>query len=152
MIQAQLMEQEAFKENQRKIERLHARNVYETLKPSEINGLKLDKKIQAQLYTGLTQQVYRSKDGSPTNQLQFLLDKYQYSSEANYPLVAEALWLLSDPEGYKSQLQKQGKNQAVEQTVRQLKTEQARKNVSPQQEDDEPRMRKIARPNNIFKR
>jgi hypothetical protein len=49
-------------------------------------------------------------------------------------------------------LTKQGKNQAVEQTVRQLKTEQSRKNTSTYQDDDEPRSRKLVRPANIFKR
>ena len=48
---------------------------------------------------------------------------------------------------------KQGKNQAVEQTVRQLKTEQSRKNVSTyQEEDDNQKSKKIAKPQNIFKR
>jgi hypothetical protein len=81
-----------------------------------------------------------------------LLEKYQFV-EPNYPLIAEALWLLSDPEGYRGQLTKQGKNAAVEQTVRQLKTEQSRKNVSnAYQEEDEQRPRKLVRPANIFKR
>jgi hypothetical protein len=81
-----------------------------------------------------------------------LLEKYQFV-EPNYPLIAEALWLLSDPESYRLQLTKQGKNAAVEQTVRQLKTEQSKKNTSNNyQEDDEPKPRKLSRPANIFKR
>jgi hypothetical protein len=48
---------------------------------------------------------------------------------------------------------KQGKNEAVAQTVRQLKTEQSRKNISTIQDDEEDsRTRKIVRPQNIFKR
>ena len=47
---------------------------------------------------------------------------------------------------------KQGKNQAVEQTVRQLKTEQARKTASTYEEEETQRPRKITRPQNIFKR
>jgi hypothetical protein len=70
-------------------------------------------------------------------------------------LIAEALWLLSDPEAYRQNLVKQGKNQAVEQTVRQLKTEQSRK-ASTSYDDDtkyQPQQtKKIARPTNIFKR
>jgi hypothetical protein len=81
-----------------------------------------------------------------------LLEKYQYV-EPNYGLIAEALWLLSDPDSYRSELKKQGKNTAVEQTVRQLKTEQSRKNVSSSyDDDDQPRSRKITRSQNIFKR
>jgi hypothetical protein len=113
--------------------------------------LKLDKKTQALLYSGLVQPQYESINGRPTNLLGHLLERYQFI-EPNYPLIAEALWLLSDPDSYRQELKKQGKNAAVEQTVRQLKTEQARKNSSTYQEEEEQRPRKIARQQNIFKR
>lgn len=151
IVQSQLAEQEARQEQQQEAAQAYMKNVFEALKPAEINGLKLDKKTQATLYSGLTQPQYPSISGRPTNLLGHLLEKYQFV-DPNYPLIAEALWLLSDPEGYRSQLVKTGKNAAVEQTVRQLKTEQSRKNVSTQVEDDEPRSRKLVRPANIFKR
>lgn len=151
IVQAKLEEQEMRQQQQQEAAQAYMQNVFEALKPAEINGIKLDKKIQAQLYSGLTQPSYPSISGRPTNQLGHLLEKYQFV-EPNYPLIAEALWLLSDPEAYRQNLTKQGKNQAVEQTVRQLKTEQARKNVTTFQEDDEPKARKITRPQNIFKR
>lgn len=151
IVQAQLAEQEARQQQQQEAAQAYMHNVFEALRPAEINGLKLDKKTQAQLYSGLTQPQYPSISGRPTNQLGHLLEKYQFV-EPNYPLIAEALWLLSDPEGYRSQLQKQGKNAAVEQSVRMLKTEQSRKNVSTYQEEEEQRPRKLTRPANIFKR
>jgi len=151
IVQAKLEEQELRQEQQREAAQAYMHNVFEALKPAEINGIRLDKKTQAQLYSGLTQPTYPSISGRPTNQLGHLLEKYQFV-EPNYPLIAEALWLLSDPDAYRQNLMKQGKNQAVEQTVRQLKTEQARKNVTTFQDDDEPKARKIARPTNIFKR
>lgn len=150
-VQAQLAEQESRKIQQEQAADAYMKNVFEALRPAEINGLKLDKKTQAQLYSGLVQPNYPSISGRPTNQLGHLLEKYQFV-EPNYPLIAEALWLLSNPDEYRANLVKQGKNQAVEQTVRQLKTEQARKNVSTYQEEDTNRSRKIARPTNIFKR
>lgn len=150
-VQAQLAEQENRKIQQEQAAEAYMKNVFEALRPAEINGLKLDKKTQAQLYSGLVQPNYPSISGRPTNQLGHLLEKYQFV-EPNYPLIAEALWLLSNPEEYRANLVKQGKNQAVEQTVRQLKTEQARKNVSTYQEEEDTRSRKIARPTNIFKR
>jgi hypothetical protein len=113
--------------------------------------LKLDKKTQASLYSGLVQPQYPSVSGRPTNLLGHLLEKYQYV-EPNYSLIAEALWLLSDPESYRSELKKQGKNSAVEQTVRQLKTEQARKSSYTYSEEEDQKPRKISRPQNIFKR
>lgn len=150
-VQATLAEQESKKEQQEHAAQAYMQNVFEALRPAEINGLKLDKKTQAQLYSGLVQPQYPSISGRPTNLLGHLLEKYQFV-EPNYPLIAEALWLLSSPDEYRSSLTKQGKNQAVEQTVRQLKTEQSRKNVSTYQEEEETRSRKISRPQNIFKR
>ncbi len=151
IVQSQLAEQEARKQQQEQAAQAYQQNVFEALRPAEINGLKLDKKTQAQLYSGLVQPQYPSISGRPTNLLGHLLEKYQFV-EPNYPLIAEALWLLSNPDEYRQNLVKQGKNQAVEQTVRQLKTEQSRKQSSTYQEDDDPRPRKISRPQNIFKR
>lgn len=147
----QIQQQEQRKRQQEAAADAYMQNVFEALRPAEINGLKLDKKTQAQLYSGLVQPQYPSISGRPTNLLGHLLEKYQFV-EPNYPLIAEALWLLSDPDNYRQSLQKQGKNQAVEQTVRQLKTEQSRRLGSNYQEDDEPRSKKISRPQNIFKR
>ena len=151
IVQSQIIEQEAKKQQREHAAEAYMQNVFEALRPAEINGLKLDKKTQAQLYSGLVQPQYPSISGRPTNLLGHLLEKYQFV-EPNYPLIAEALWLLSNPDEYRQTLTKQGKNQAVEQTVRQLKTEQSRKNTSTYQEDDEPKSRKLVRPANIFKR
>lgn len=151
ILQAKIQEQEEIKRQQEQAADAYVQNVFETLRPGELNGIKLDKKTQAQLYSGLIQPQYPSISGRPTNLLGHLLEKYQYV-EPNYSLIAEALWLLSDPESYRQELKKQGKNAAVEQTVRQLKTEQARKTSSTYYEEEEQRPRKIARQQNIFKR
>lgn len=151
IIHAQLQEQEYKRRQQEEAAEAYMQNVFEALRPAEINGIKLDKKVQAQLYSGLVQPTYPSISGKPTNLLGHLLERYQFV-EPNYSLIAEALWLLSDPEGYRGELKKQGKNAAVEQTVRQLKTEQARKNVSTYYEEEETKPRKISRQQNIFKR
>jgi hypothetical protein len=151
VVQAKIQEQEYHKQQQENAAQAYMQNVFEALRPAEINGLKLDKKTQAQLYTGLVQPQYPSINGRPTNLLGHLLERYQFV-EPNYPLIAEALWLLSDPDSYRNELKKQGKNAAVEQTVRQLKTEQARKNSSTPYEEEEQKPRKITRQQNIFKR
>lgn len=154
VVQEQLARQEQMRAQQQEAAEAYIENVYETLKSAEINGLKLDRKTQATLYTGLVQPQYPSISGKPTNLLGHLLEKYQFV-EPNYPLIAEALWLLADPDGYRSNLVKQGKNQAVESTVRQLKTEQSRKIASSQVEPEETQkssQRKIPRNTNIFKR
>jgi hypothetical protein len=152
IVQSQLAEQEQRRQQQEAAAEAYMQNVFEALRPAEINGIKLDKRTQAQLYSGLVQPQYPSISGKPTNLLGHLLEKYQYV-EPNYGLIAEALWLLSNPDDYRQSLMKQGKNQQVEKTVRQLKTEQSRKNISTYSEEEETsRPRKIARPQNIFKR
>jgi hypothetical protein len=151
IVQAKIQEQEYRKQQQQEAADAYIQNVFEALRPAEINGLRLDKKTQAFLYSGLVQPQYQSVQGKPTNLLGHLLERYQFV-EPNYPLIAEALWLLSDPDSYRNELKKQGKNAAVEQTVRQLKTEQARKNSSSYYEEEEQKPRKIARQQNIFKR
>jgi len=150
IVRARLAEQEQLKRQQEEAADMYVKNVFEALRPAEINGLKLDKKTQAQLYSGLVQPQYPSISGKPTNLLGHLLERYQFV-DPNYPLIAEALWLLSNPDEYRQSLMKQGRTQAVEQTVRQLKTEQSKKNASSYyEEDDAPR--KITRQQNIFKR
>ncbi len=155
VVQEQLARQEELKVQQQQAAEAYIDNVYDTLKTAEINGLKLDRKTQATLYTGLVQPQYPSISGRPTNLLGHLLEKYQFV-EPNYPLIAEALWLLSDPDAYRQSLVKQGKNQAVESTVRQLKTEQSRKIASTNVDADDIKpqesSRRIPRNTNIFKR
>lgn len=152
IVQSKIAQQEIAKQQQEHAAQVYVQNVFEALRPGELSGLKLDKKVQSFLYNGLTQPQYPSISGRPTNLLGHLLEKYQYV-EPNYPLIAEALWLLSNPEDYRNSMKKEGKNQAVEQTVRQLKTEQARsKGQSSYVEEPSQSSRKIPRQTNIFKR
>lgn len=152
VVQQQLAQQEQYKKQQQEAADAYVNNVYEALKAAEVNGLKLDKKTQAQLYTGLVQPQYPSISGRPTNLLGHLLEKYQFV-EPNYPLIAEALWLLSDPDAYRASLKKAGGNEKVEQTVRQLKTEQSNKIASSVVDEPETKtQKKIVRNTNIFKR
>lgn len=152
IVAQKIAEQEQMKAQQEQAAAAYMDNVYEALKPSELAGIKLDKKTQSMLYAGLVQPNYPSISGRNTNLLGHLLEKHQFV-EPNYPLVAEALWLLADPDGYKSKIMEQGKNKVVENTVRQLKTEQSRKISSTiPEEKEEPKQRKIPRQTNIFKR
>jgi hypothetical protein len=153
----QLAEQEHKKEQQEKQAKLYTDSIYNTLVTGEIGGIKLDKKVQSQLYAGLVQPNYPSISGKPTNLLGHLLEKYQFV-EPDHSRIAEALWLLADPDGYKNKVREQGSKQATEKVVRQLKTEESRKltssNVQQEQETVSKKpQRTIPRNNgNIFKR
>jgi len=158
IINRQLAEQEYKKQQQAEQAKEYQDNVYNTLSAGELGGIKLDRKVQGILYSGLVQPNYPSISGRNTNLLGHLLEKYQFV-EPRHDLIAEALWLLSDPDGYRSKVKDQGSRQAVEKTVRQLKTEEARKNVSSSYEESEPTRRAtpkqqktISRQNNMFKR
>jgi len=152
IVASQLAEQEERKAQQEQAAERYVNNVFEALRAGEINGLKLDKKTQANLYTGLVKPQYPSMSGRPTNLLGHLLEKHQFV-EPNYPLIAEALWLLSNPDEYRQNIAKQGKTAAVEETVRTLKTEQSRKNATTSRDDSEaPKTRKLPRNTNFFKR
>jgi hypothetical protein len=147
-----IAQQEDYRKKQEEAAQFYMHSVYETLKPGEVNGIKLDKKTQSLLYNGLTQPSYPSISGQPTNLLGHLLEKYQFI-EPNHGLIAEALWLLSDPDSYKSRIAEVGKSQAVEKTARQLKTEQVKRTTgTPVIEKEETVTKRLPRNNNFFKR
>jgi hypothetical protein len=129
IVTRQLAEQESKKEQQAQAAKVYTDNVYNTLVSGDLSGLKLDKKLQGMLYSGLVQPNYPSISGKPTNMLGHLLEKYQFV-EPRHDLIAEALWLLADPEGYRNKVRDQGSKKAVEETVRKLKTEESRKLAS----------------------
>jgi hypothetical protein len=157
IVARQIQQQEQMRKQQQKQAQMYMDNVYKTLEPGELNGLKLDKKTQNTLFAGLTQANYPSMSGRSTNLLGHLLEKYQYA-EPNHALISEALWLLSDPDGYRNKVREIGKKEATEKTVRQLKTEQSNKITSGTgtESDDayrEKKQNKIQRPSsNFFKR
>jgi hypothetical protein len=159
IVARQLAEQENKKEQQQYAAKAYTDNVYNTLIGGEIDGIKLDKKMQSMLYSGLVQPNYPSISGKPTNLLGHLLEKYQFV-EPRHDLIAEALWLLADPAGYKSKIKDQGSKEATEKTIRQLKTEQSRKITSSVNDDREydyktktsKPQKTISRQNNMFRK
>lgn len=152
VVQQKLAQQEQMKQRQAAQAQKYMQNIYETLKPGEINGVKLDRRTQEMLYAGLVQPQYPSISGRPTNMLGHLLEKYQYV-EPNHGLIAEALWLLADPDSYKNKIKEQGQKETVEKTARMLKTEEARKSGnSTVVEKEEVKQKTIKRNNNFFKR
>jgi hypothetical protein len=154
LVQAKLAQQENLRQQQEHQKRAYMDNIYNTLKPGELNGVKLDGKRQRFLWDELTTVRYESMTGRPTNLLGKLLEEHQFGKTPRYDLIAETLWLLSDPEDYKENVRKQAKNEVTQDTVRKLKTEQARKIESSvrDEEEEKPTQRRIQRPTNIFKR
>jgi hypothetical protein len=129
-------------------------NVYQTLQNGNLNGIKLSNKMQNWLYMELVEPKYKNALNNKTNLLGHLLERYQFH-EPRYDLLAEALWLLADAEGYKNQIRAIAKNEVTHDTVRKLKTEESRK-ISTSNQDEYERQespkRKLPRQQNIFKR
>jgi hypothetical protein len=152
VLQAKLAQQEQFRMQQQQQKEMYMENIYNTLKPGDLNGVKVDGKRQKFLWEELTTLKYQSLQGKPTNLLGRLLEEYQFSNNPRYDLIAETLWLLSDPEDYKQQIRQQGKNQATQETVKKLKTEEARRLSSTVAEEREPASSRasLKKPRNIF--
>lgn len=152
VLQAKLQQQEQFKMQQQQQKEMYMENIYNTLKPGDLNGVRVDNKRQKFLWEELTTLKYQSLQGKPTNLLGRLLEEYQFSNNPRYDLIAETLWLLSDPDDYKQQIRQQGKNQATQETVKKLKTEEARRLSSTVQEEREPTSSRssLKKPRNIF--
>ena len=99
VVAQKLAKQEQMKRQQQAASEAYMQNVYNTVAAADLNGIKLDKRTQNMIYTGLVQPSYPSISGKQTNLLGHLLEKYQYV-EPNYNKIAKVLWLLADEEGY----------------------------------------------------
>lgn len=158
LVQQRLAQQETVRQQQQQAAVNYADSVYKTLEEGKLGDMVLSAKVQNMLYSGLVQTNYPSRSGKQTNMLGHLLEKHQFV-EPNHALIAEALWLLQDPTGYKAEISKGAKNKQVESTVRTLKTEQANKNSSGVGDNEDEnnkgkgKGKKLQRPaNNFFER
>jgi hypothetical protein len=126
ILQDKVAEQARAKQKAKEQTELYFNNVYEALKPGLIGEVKIDKRMQQSLYDGLTQFNFPSKSGKMTNELGHLIEKHQFE-EPNLALLAEAQWLLRDPEGYRAELLKLGSAKSAAEAQQELNKEQSRK-------------------------
>jgi len=124
LVKQRVAEQEAKTKKREDASKRYTEDVYNTLNVKELNGVALPPKIQAMLYEGLTSATHNSMSGNKTNMFGHLIEKHQYI-EPNHALIAEALWLLKDPEGYKKQITKGITREVTKETVKKLKTAQS---------------------------
>ncbi len=129
MVNQRLAHQEQQNQLRQEQSQKYMENVYNVLKVGKLNGIDLDERTQNILYTGLVQPNYQSQSGKQTNLLGHLLEKYQWQ-EPNHELVAEVLWHLADPDGFREKLRESNVAAATAETVRKLKTEQSNLSAS----------------------
>jgi hypothetical protein len=146
MVNQRIAEQEKQSAMRREQSQMYIESVYSALEPSKLNGIDLDNKTQNMLYAGLVQSNYPSINGRQTNMLGHLLEKYQWV-EPRHDLIAEALWLLADPDGYKEKVRSVQDKETNAKIMRTLKTEQATKTtIAQQEEEDTDTRRTVSRP------
>ena len=142
IVQEKLKEQQQAKVRKEKAREQYSNTVIKTLQTANLNGIPLNEKVQNMLYYGLTDSSrYQTAEGKPTNALGFLLEQHQFGANPNFSLVAEALWLLADPQNYKDSIKKTVEKATNEKTARLLRTEQgASRNASSSQieQNDKP--------------
>jgi len=153
VVQDRIRQQEEYTKMRQVESQKYVDNLYKTLDKGELNGIPLDNKTQNMLYAGLVQSNYPSQTGENTNMLGHLLEKYQWQ-EPRHDLIAEALWLLADPDGYKANFKNQVSNDVNQETLRTLKTEQNSKTANGHVEQSVQRnrapKRTVQRPSKSF--
>jgi len=153
VVNKQLQEQEKFKQQQIEKRKAFIDNIANVLKVGELNGIKIDKKRQEMLFNEMTTTKYQARNGFPTNLFGKLLDDYQWGDKPRYDLIAEALWLLAEPEEYKKAIRESGKKEAAEEAVRKLKMAQESGESNSSMPEDKSERRTIKRKQrNIFER
>lgn len=126
-------------------------NVVDAIKDEDLHGIKIDKKIQSTLYSGLTQYDFVDSRGKRCNEFEYLLDKKMWV-EPDYKTLALTQWLMKDREGFLKAVSNGDLNKEAEQTMRLLKTEQSKSTRNNASQESEPRKRTLPRPSNLFKR
>ncbi len=128
-------------------------SVADTLKSGELGGVKIDSKRQKMLFEEMTTTKYQSMTGRPTNLLGKLLEDYQFGDKPRYDLIAEAVWLLAEPDAYKESIRQVAKNETADEIARKLKTEQDNKTTTGNAPEVKTEKKTIKRQNrNIFER
>ena len=64
VVQSKIAQQEQFRAEQQKKKEQYMENIYNTLKPAELNGVKIDSKRQKFLWDELTTVKYELEDAS----------------------------------------------------------------------------------------
>lgn len=138
IVKRRVAEKQAANKKRQEQAYVYMESVYNTLAEGKLGDLKLDNTIQNQLYTGLVETNYTSAfTGKQTNRLGHLLEKYQFV-EPNHGLIAEVLWLLSDPDGYKSKIKETATKENNAQVRRTLKSEEQRSRAGGNALEDNP--------------
>lgn len=137
IVEQKLKKQEELKKQRQEAVRVYREEVKSIVNADNLNGIPMDKKTRDMLYVGLVDTNYDSMSGLKTNKLGSLLEKYQFGKDKDMSLVAEAFWLLADPQSYRNSVMNVIIKSQSQNTMRKLKTEQqASKNGGSSQQEE----------------
>ena len=134
-------ESEKFKDSQAQAAKWYAQSVEDALKDGDLNGLKIGKKTQAQLYQDLMLDIKPSaRDGRPMNALWRKLEQIQVV-EPDFKHLMEINYLANHRDEFIEMIKQQGRNEAIGKVTKELKTVQGT-GADRGQELQEPEKRK----------
>lgn len=136
IMEKKIAEQEENKKLADKAQQKYAEVIFKHLDNPTLNGIPLTNKTQTMLYHGLTDANYQDRNGNPTNSLGHLIEQYQFGENANPSILLEALWLMSDPQSYRTNVLSLGQQKAHTKTVRSLKTAEQDTTTSSNKQGD----------------
>jgi hypothetical protein len=154
-VQYQLAQQEDMRRQQAELAAYYNDNVVNALRTGDLNGIKLDRKRQAEFYDMLTIVKPSPLSGKPVNALGAALERIQFSEEPDYKLLMEATWLLNNPDEYRNALMQMGKTKGAVEVEKKLKSaEVSRTQSQSYEEPEQPSIKKkgLLRQINPFKR
>jgi hypothetical protein len=151
LLKQKLANQANLKVQQQQQYQFYLDNVVNAVKDEDLHGIKIDKKIQSALYSGLTQYDFVDSRGKRCTEFEYLLDKSMWV-EPDYKTIAMVQWILKDREGFVKAAGNKEVNKEVENTVRLLKTEQSKSTYNNSSEESGTKKRSLQRASTMFKR
>ena len=126
------------------------------LSSQTLNGIPLDRGTASKLFHGLVENKFPLSNNNNGNMLSYFIDQYQWV-KPNPELLAEALWLLSDPDDYRKRVAGVLEKEFTESHYRKLQTaeQSAAKPSSPTERTSDTIKRKVVgseQKNNFFGR
>ncbi len=110
-------QQAAYYQQEQQRAQQYVQSIEQTLAKGELGGIKIDKKLQRDLFNGLTRV---SEQWGNTNELEHLWNKVNFQ-EPNPDKIARLHWFLKDEESFLNAVRQQGANKQAENTFNELK-------------------------------
>lgn len=151
ILEQKLAAQANLKQEQKNAYDFYHNNVVDAISDSDLGGIQIDKKVQAALYSGLTQHSFKDSRGKVCTEFEYLLDQIMWV-KPDYKKLAKIQWMLKDEPALQKAYSTKAVNNNVEDTVRTLKTEQSKKTSAQIDSPENQTKRTIPRESGLFKR